>query len=167
MFVNALRLAKYSAKLIIRNKAFLVIGILIPLLAPFLMNMWYKIPTDEKVETTYELKSMDEQMAYHIDFFRMPVKVYDTVCSDYSKNICDEIGKAGMFQMFRAECKDVSYDKIEKSYKKSALEDRVAAIIVLRENPEETELFKVGDDERYELLEDTVSMVLANGPYTS
>ena len=50
MFKNALRLAKYSAKLIIRNKAFLVIGILIPLLAPFLMNMWYKIPTDEKVE---------------------------------------------------------------------------------------------------------------------
>ena len=68
MLKNALRLAKYSAKLIIRNKAFLVIGILIPLLAPFLMNMWYKIPTDEKVETTYELKSIDEQMAYHIDF---------------------------------------------------------------------------------------------------
>ena len=97
----------------------------------------------------------------------MPVKVYDTVCSDYSKNICDEIGKAGMFQMFRAECKDVPYDKIEKSYKKSALEDRVAAVIVLKEDPEETELFSVGDDERYELLEDTVSMVLANGPYTS
>ncbi|MBO7425717.1 MAG: ABC transporter permease [Clostridiales bacterium] len=167
MLKNALRLAKYSAKLIIRNKAFLVIGILIPLLAPFLMNMWYKIPTDEKVETTYELKSIDEQMAYHIDFYRMPVKVYDTVCSDYSKNICDEIGKAGMFQMFRAECKDVPYDKIEKSYKKSALEDRVAAVIVLKEDPEETELFSVGDDERYELLEDTVSMVLANGPYTS
>lgn len=167
MFKNALRLAKYSAKLIIRNKAFLVVGILIPLLAPFLMNMWYKIPTDEKVEATYELKSMDQQMAYHIDFYRMPVKVYDTVCSDYSKNICDEIGKAGLFQMFRAECKDVSYEKIEMSYKKSALEDRVAAIIVLRDDPEETEIFKVGDDERYELLEDTVSMVLANGPDTS
>lgn len=167
MLKNALRLAKYSAKLIIRNKAFLVVGILIPLLAPFLMNMWYKIPTDEKVEATYELKSMDQQMAYHIDFYRMPVKVYDTVCSDYSKKICDEIGKAGMFQMFRAECKDASYEKIEKSYKKSALEDRVAAIIVLREDPEETELFRVGDDERYELLEDTLSMVLANGPDTS
>ena len=167
MLKNALRLARYSAKLIIRNKAFLVVGILIPLLAPFLMNMWYKIPTDEKVETTYELKSMDEQMAYHIDFYRMPVKVYDTVCTDYSKSICDEINKAGMFQTFRAECKDVSDEKIMKSCKKSALEDRVSAIVILRENPEDTVLYRVSEDERYELLEDSLSMILANGPYSS
>ena len=167
MLKNALRLARYSAKLIIRNKAFLVVGILIPILAPFLMNIWYKVPTDEKVETTFELKSMDEQMAYHIDFYRMPVKVYDTVCTDYSKSICDEINNAGIFQTFRAECKDVSDEKIEKSCKKSALEDRVSAIIVLREDPDDTILYRVGEDERYELLEDTLSMILANGPYTS
>ena len=44
MFINALRMAKSSGKLILRNKAFIVIGILIPVLSTLFINLWYRIP---------------------------------------------------------------------------------------------------------------------------
>lgn len=162
MIKNALRMAKSSAKLILRNKAFLVIGILIPFLATLLMQLWYRMPSTEKYPQYTDLESMDTQIAYNIDFNCFAVKIYDTVCDDSSEKFCQALGEAGLFQVFRAPCREASEEKIRKSYEETALNDRAGAIVVLREKKEECRLFRVGEDTRFELFEKSFNQLLSN-----
>ncbi len=155
-------MAKSSAKLILRNKAFLVIGILIPFLATMLMQIWYRMPSTEIFTQYANLETMDTQMAYNIDFNCFPVKVYDTICDESSEKFCQALGEAGIFQIFRAPCKDASEEQIKASYEESAMVDRVGAIVVLREKKEQCQLFSVGEDARFELFEKSFNQLLSN-----
>ena len=162
MFLNAVRMAKTSAKLIFRSKAFLVLGILIPMVSTFLINIWFTKPLTLDESSIYELSSLDEQMAYTIDFNRFPVKVYDTVNDDSSRRILQGLHNSGMFQIFHADASSCTREEIEKSMKESAKSDRVGAVIILAQNAEETELYRVTDDERFSLLSDCLGQLLSN-----
>ncbi|MCQ2053549.1 MAG: hypothetical protein MJZ03_06435, partial [archaeon] len=61
MWQNALRMAKSTAKLLFRNKAFLVVGILIPVISTVCMNMWNNMEKAEIKDKVYELESMSTQ----------------------------------------------------------------------------------------------------------
>ncbi len=163
MFINALRMAKSSGKLILRNKAFIVIGILIPVLSTLFLDLWYRMPAADLSDSVHELTTVDEQMAYNVDFYRYPVKVYDTVMDDRTKDICYNLNSAGMFQIFRADASDMTEEKIMDSARYTANEDHVSAIIVLHEDPEDTALYLVGesDDERFDLLKSSLETELA------
>ena len=163
MFINALRMAKSSGKLILRNKAFIVIGILIPVLSTLLINLWYRIPAADLKDSVHELSTIDEQMAYNVDFYRYPVKVYDTVMDERTKDICYNLNSAGMFQIFRADASDMTDEQIMDNAKYTADEDHVNAIIVLREDPADTDLYLVGEsgDERFDLLKSGLETELA------
>lgn len=161
MIKNAFRMAKTSAKLIIRNKAFLVIGILIPFFATMLMQLWYRMPSTTQTDQYTNLADMDEQIAYHIDFNCLPVKFYDTVGDASSEKFCKALGEAGLFQIFRTDCSSATEEQIRASYEKTALEDRVGAIVVYRENKEECQLFSVGQDERFSHFETCFNQLLS------
>ncbi len=163
MFINALRMAKSSGKLILRNKAFIVIGILIPVLSTLFLDLWYRMPAADLSDNVHELATVDEQMAYNVDFYRYPVKVYDTVMDERTKDICYNLNSAGMFQIFRADASDMTDEQIMDSAKYTADEDHVNAIIVLREDPADTDLYLVGEsgDERFDLLKSGLETELA------
>ena len=163
MFINALRMAKSSGKLILRNKAFIVIGILIPVLSTLFLDLWYRMPAADLSDNVHELATVDEQMAYNVDFYRYPVKVYDTVMDERTKDICYNLNSAGMFQIFRADASDMTDEQIMDSAKYTADEDHVNAIIVLREDPADTDLYLVGEsgDERFDLLKSSLETELA------
>ena len=163
MFINALRMAKSSGKLILRNKAFIVIGILIPVLSTLFLDLWYRMPAADLSDNVHELATVDEQMAYNVDFYRYPVKVYDTVMDERTKDICYNLNAAGMFQIFRADASDMTDEQIMDSAKYTADEDHVNAIIVLREDPADTDLYLVGEsgDERFDLLKSGLETELA------
>jgi ABC-2 type transport system permease protein len=163
MFINALRMAKSSGKLILRNKAFIVIGILIPVLSTLFLDLWYRMPVADLSDNVHELATVDEQMAYNVDFYRYPVKVYDTVMDERSKDICYNLNSAGMFQVFRADASDMTEDEIMDNAKYTADEDHVSAIIVIRDDPSDTVLYEVGesDDERFDLLKASLETELA------
>ena len=120
MFINALRMAKSSGKLILRNKAFIVIGILIPVLSTLFLDLWYRMPAADLSDNVHELATVDEQMAYNVDFYRYPVKVYDTVMDERTKDICYNLNAAGMFQIFRADASDMTDEQIMDSAKYTA-----------------------------------------------
>jgi len=162
MFQNALRMARSSAKLIFRSKAFIFVCIVIPLFSTLMMNLWYTEPPKTGEEQIYELSSINEQMAYHIDFYRFPVKIFDTVGNEKSKKICQALNNAGMFQIFRADAASCGAEELEESMKTSAMEDRVSAIVVLRDTKEETEVYSVGDDTRFALLTETLGRIMSN-----
>ncbi len=161
MLINALRLAKSSGKLILRNKAFLVIGILIPVLSTLLIDVWYRMPAADKSYDVHELSSYDEQMAYNVDYYRFPVKIYDTVMDQKTHNICYSLNAAGMFQIFRADAVGMTDQQIMEDVDHTADEDRAGAIVILHENPEDTVLYSVGEDDRFELFEESLKNALA------
>ena len=161
MLINALRMARSSGKLILRNKAFIVIGILIPVLSTLLMNLWYRMPVADLSDALHDLSSYDEQMAYNVDYYRYPVKVYDTVMDEDSERICNNLNSAGLFQIFRADASSLSDLQIRDNAEYTANEDHVSAVIVLRENAQDTELYSIGDDERFDLLKSSLENELA------
>ena len=161
MFVNALKMARSSTKLILRNKAFLIIGVMIPLMATLFINMWYRIPEAKSEEGVYQLYDRDEQIVYQVDFNRYCVKVYDTVMDERTDKICTELNSAGLFQIFRTDATTLSEEDIRKSSEHSVGEDRVNAIVILREDPTAASLYEVGEDERFELFEASLKNALA------
>ena len=161
MFSSALRMAKSSGKLILRNKAFIIIGILIPVLSTLLMDLWYRMPAADMSDDVHNLATYDEQMAYNVDYYRYPVKIYDTVMDEDSERICSNLNASGLFQIFRADASSLTDDQIRENAEYTANEDHVSAVIVLRENAEETELYSVGEDERFDLLKTSLENELA------
>ncbi len=162
MFINALKMAKSTWKLIIRSKGFIVFGLVLPILATLFINLWFRTPTVESTESVYELSSIDEQIVYQVDFSRYTVKVYDTVMNDRTDNICNNLNSAGMFQIYRADATALTDEEIRENYEKTAMNERIGAVVVLRENEEDTELFSVGDDERFDMFRDSLETALAN-----
>ncbi|MBQ4270740.1 MAG: ABC transporter permease [Clostridiales bacterium] len=162
MFINALKMAKSTWKLIIRSKGFIVFGLVLPILATLFINLWFRTPTVESTESVYELSSIDEQIVYQVDFNRYTVKVYDTVMNDRTDNICNNLNSAGMFQIYRADATALTDEEIRENYEKTAMNERIGAVVVLRENEEDTELFSVGDDERFDMFRDSLETALAN-----
>ena len=162
MFINALRMAKSTTKLLLRNKAFWVIGIIVPLIATACMNLWNNMEKPEFKDNVYELSSMDSQIAYQVNFNRFPVKIYDKVNNEESKNICDNLDATGMIQVFKVDVSGESDEAIMENAEYTAMNDKVGAIIVLENDFSESTIYSVGDDERFDLLVDTFDLVLKN-----
>lgn len=162
MLNNALRMAKSTAKLLLRNKAFLVVGIVIPLIATVCMNLWNNMDKSEKKDEVYELESMNTQIAYQVDFYRYPVKVYDKIYNEESKNFCDNLDAAGVFQIFRVDVSNVSEDEIMDSVKFTPKNDKVGAIIVLEDNFSDSTIYEIGEDDRFDLLVNSFELVVKN-----
>ncbi|MBQ0011760.1 MAG: ABC transporter permease [Clostridiales bacterium] len=162
MLNNALRMAKSTAKLLLRNKAFLVVGILIPLIATVCMNLWNNMDKQEKKDEVYELESMNTQIAYQVDFYRYPVKVYDKIYNEESKNFCDNLDAAGVFQIFRVDVSNVSEDEIMDSVKFTPKNDKVGAIIVLEDNFSDSTIYEIGEDDRFDLLVNSFELAVIN-----
>lgn len=162
MFANALRMTKSVAKLLLRNKAFPVVGIIIPFCATLLINIWSGMSRVEKTDLVYELESMDTMIAYQVDFNRFPVKVYDLRNSDKNREICEALNGAGLFQIFYTDVSKETADDIDKNIKESALEDKIGAIIILADNVDDIKIYSVGEDERFDLLKNTLEIVANN-----
>ena len=162
MITNAFRMSKSSLKLLLRGKGFLVIGLLIPLVATLLINIWSGINDLERTDSVYELPQMDTQMAYLVNFNCLPVKVYDCINNNESKSLCAKLTEAGMFQIFRVDCSNNSMEEILDSAAESALNDKVGAILVLGETYENSKLFYIGEDARFPLFQDALKLCFQN-----
>ena len=162
MITNAFRMAKSSSKLLLRSGGFIIIGILIPLAATLLINIWSGADRMERVDSVYELPHMDTQMAYLVNFNCLPVKVYDRTDNNESRGMCLRLAEAGIFQIFRVECSGYSMDEIMDSASESALNDKVGAILILEETMEDSKLFYIGEDARFSLFRDTLKLCFRN-----
>ena len=164
MITNAFRMSKSSLKLLLRSGGFLIIGILIPLAATLLINIWSGADSMEKTDSVYELPQMDTQMAYLVNFNCLPINIYDRVNNSESRGLGLKLAEAGMFQIFRVDCSGYSMDEIMDSAAESALNDKVGAVLILEETMEDSQLFYVGDDARFPLFQYALKLSFQN-PY--
>lgn len=155
---HAYTMAKASMKLLLRSWGFPVVGVLIPILATLMLNILGGGQTADVTDSVHELDGLNTQMAYLCNFNCLPVKVYDRCDSDQSRNLCHKLTGAGMFQIFRVNCSAYSAEEILESAHSSARNDRVGAILILEENPEDIQLFRVGEDERFPLFEKALGL---------
>ena len=162
MITNAIRMSKFSTKLLLRGKSFMIIGLLIPLAATLLINIWNNAGEPERTDSVYELPYMDTQVAYLVNFNCLPVKVYDRVNNDESRGLCLRLTEAGIFQIFRVDCSSYSMEEIMDSAEESALNDKVGAVLILEETMEDSKLFYVGEDARFSLLPDALNLCFQN-----
>ena len=73
MFRNTILLAGNSARLLLRNKAYIFIVFLIPFLSTLFLNLWNDTPADPVAESQiYRLESDDVTLAYVVDYYRYP-----------------------------------------------------------------------------------------------
>ena len=164
MLGRSLILARTTAKTLMRGKAFWAVGIIFPFISVLLINVWASLPYDyqNQSEKICYLEAADEQMAYEVDFNCFPIKIYDEVCNTSSQKAIEELGASGMFQIFVVEAGQMAEDGIRMSVEQTALKDnKVGAILWLRDPFETSELYSVGEDERFGLLEDILPIVLA------
>lgn len=163
MFGKAIKIAKASGKIMIRGKAFLAIGLLFPIISTLLINLWASLPVaDAKTEEVFVLDSPDVRLAYMVDFNRFPVKVYDTAGTGEALKICEKLNESRLFQLFLTDVSSLSSEEVKESASRSALEDKVGAILIIREPLEDSELYAVGEDERFGLLKQVLPFALTD-----
>lgn len=163
MLKNAFRMAKTSLKLLLRNKGFMVVGILVPLCATLLLNIWYESDQLASASDDYtEIESIDTLLAYMVNFNCYAVKIYDRSYDENADGFCNELLDAGLFQVFRADAREYSIEEIEESVRRTAKKDKVSGVIILDKDSSKTKLYRVGEDERFDLLKNVVEMNIAN-----
>lgn len=156
MIKNANRMAKVTGKLILRNKGFLFIGVIIPFLATLMINMWVKERPAMVQDTVTEIDSIDEHLQNSVNFNCLCVKVYDSRNDESSIDLCRKLARKGLFQIFRVDTSAYTYDEIMENARFTALNDKVGAILLIGREEGETELFSVGEDERFELFRESL-----------
>lgn len=161
-----LSMSKSTIKLLFRNIGFFIFFLIIPVVAGLLLN----IKTDEKKEAKniQILDSMDKQIAYLEDYSQFAIKVYDASGSKELVNeVLEGIEDGDIFQLFYIDVTGTSYEDIIENAKDASLNDRLGAIIILKDNfknelcagniSDSVEIYKCDDDDRFDLLISTVS----------
>lgn len=152
MFYHTWKMARMTLRVLLRNKLFLFFAVFMMVMATLLLNV--SIDTSKKSEgNVVWLDKHSAQMAYLEDVEKFQVKLYNQ--NENGNELAERIGKAGMFQIFVADAKELSVDEIEESINYTAMHDKVDAIIVVKAGDikDSVSLHQTGDDERYEFLE--------------
>jgi ABC-2 type transport system permease protein len=158
-----------TAKCLLRSKAFLFFVFVLPILATLILNIKNTGDVISKEGKITELNDLDAQVAYLNDFSMLPVKVYDKSSSKVTTELLVEMQQTGMFQIYRVNASKASDDSILESAKHTANNDKVGAILVIGNQFEQglmagkedsISLYKVGEDERYDLFHNTLKSIL-------
>ena len=159
MFRNTILLAGNSARLLLRNKAYIFIVFLVPFLSTLFLNLWNDTPADPVAESQiYRLESDDVTLAYVVDYYRYPVKVYDKVCDSSSEDTLSSLSGAGLFQIFHLDARKMSDAEIKESVERTIENDKVGAVLVLGSDTASSRLYKTDDDKRFDALKEALKV---------
>lgn len=167
-------LVRNTVKLLLRNKAFLMFLVVIPIGAALLLNI--KDWSDEKIlgdqQQVYLMHDMTERICYDAKQSMLPVKVYDSTNSSVGMTLAEQLAEAGIFQVFYCNTADEGVKEIESSIDRTVKNDRLGAVIYLTAEflPELNEgkmktgirLYNADTDERNELLEHTLQQIVGS-----
>lgn len=163
-------MTKSTMRLLYRNKGFLFIAVLLPLLGTLILNLTTKHVKDEVHEDYTVLEGANVQMAYLEKAGKMQIKAYDMTQAKESKILFKQLAASGLFQVFVVESKDMTDKEVMTSAEKTALHDKVDAILIIKKGfdrqmqegqlTDSVCLYQVGEDERYKLLEERMETVL-------
>lgn len=144
---------KLNIKLVFRNKASILLILLIPLVSTFLL----RIPTD-RGDTDYQINTIN-------------VQVYDGSNSKLSKELIDSIKENGYFYVTLEEVNDISLEAVKERAVDRANRSSINQYIYIDSTFEESILekgekksltiFTTGTDERVNLLKSNVDIILS------
>lgn len=167
-------LVRNTVKLLLRNKAFLMFLIVIPVSSVLLLNI--KDWSDEKIlgdeQQVYLMNNMTERICYDAKQSMLPVKVYDSTNSPVGMTFAEQLAEAGIFQVFYCNTSEEEAKEIETNIDRTVKNDRLGAAIYLtseflpglKEGKMNTgiHLYNADTDERNKMLEQTLQQIVGS-----
>ncbi len=159
-------MTKMTLKLLLRSKGFLFFAIALPMLASLILNISSADNKKEDVGEVTVLENENVKMAYMEEATAFPIKVYNSSNTKESKELVEKLAEASMFQVFEVDSRKLGEKEIMESAKNTATHDKVDAILLIKagykegNGAKEIELYQVGNDERYEFLEEYLGALL-------
>ena len=152
-------LLKSNFKLLIRNKGYLSLVILLPLISVFLLNIRID-DASQDYDKVYELSSDVMNITnFEVDS-KMVIKVYDSANNAESNYFLDRLNESGMYRIYRFISTGMSEEQIKASATTTANRSSLQAILYIPEDfivNSRIVIYPIGDDSRFSLLEQHLS----------
>ncbi|MFV0395276.1 MAG: ABC transporter permease [Coprobacillaceae bacterium] len=152
---------KANIKLVLRNKGYLALVIILPLISVSLLNISMSNTTDN----TYEVQESTENHTNITSFegiTRFTIKVYDSADNEESKYFLDALIESGLYYIYRYPSSDMSEQEIEEDAINTANRSSLQALVYISEDFLENDItiYPVGEDARVELLQQQITQTL-------
>lgn len=147
-------LLKTNIKLLFRNKAYLALIIILPIISVFLLNIQMGTGDNDHYKV-YELSNDETNITDFTVGSKMTIKIYDGANNEESKYFIDSLSSSGMYRIFRYSSNSLNEDIVKESAIATANRSSLQAIIYLPEDfitNNSIDLYPIGNDERISIL---------------
>lgn len=166
-------MAKMNFKLLLRNKGYLFVIVIMPLLAILILNNKSNAstvnPPSNPTEIN-ELEKAEDKIIYNSDYKRLQIKVIDCSNSDISDVLLNSLSQYGMFAIYRFQTDSLSDDALAKIVDETTDHDQVGVLLYISPDfednllngnaSEEITFYNTSDDERVPLFKETIEREL-------
>jgi ABC-2 type transport system permease protein len=160
-----------NMRLLLRNKGYLVLLVILPIVAVLMLNTSGSGVLMEK--DAYAVQELDKDTAQILTIAnsKMNVKVYDSSNTEFSDYLIDELAKTGSFEIYRYRSGTMDIDTAREKALASANRNVIGAVIYIPASFEEDILsgsdsravvFEATGDGRIQLLEENFDTFLKN-----
>lgn len=154
-----IKLLKSNIMLLLRNKGYLFLIIVLPLVSVLLLNIRMTGGTDNY----YQVYELEDDTGFISDFVassKMEIKVYDSADNDASKYFLNMLSNSGMYRIYHYPSTNMNAKEIKKSATSTANQSSIQALIYLSEDfltSSTLTIYPVGEDSRLPLLKQHLS----------
>lgn len=129
-------MVKANLKLLLRNKGYLCLVVLLPMLSAGLLSLQLGDSVTMKDDTSYVVQNIDDrtQNITSIENTKLLVKIYDNSNSELSDYIVQELAGSGIFRVFRYNKEVVDLQSARAESIDSAGKSNIGAVVYIPED---------------------------------
>lgn len=161
---------KMNLKLLFRNKGYLTLLIILPIISVFMLHIQIASSVDgnDTVNTIYELQK-EESMIFNVEDNKWNIKVYDCSHSKTSDYLLQELADTGFYRIYRYKSAQMSETKRKQQVLYSMNKNVLGAVIyipkdfetkVLEGKKSDITLYQGRKDPRISLLQENLNSYL-------
>ncbi|WP_303870975.1 ABC transporter permease [Acetobacterium wieringae] len=161
-------MVKTNLKLLLRNKGYLCLVIVLPILSAGLLSLQLDDTVTMKDDTSYVVQNIDnrDKNITSIENTKLLVKIYDNSNTELSDDLAQELAGTGIFRIFRYNQEVVDLATARAASIDSAGKSNIGAVVYIPENFESDilsggtgnlSIMEITDDGRNDLLASTIN----------
>lgn len=161
-------MVKTNLKLLFRNKGYLCLVIVLPILSAGLLSLQLDETVTMKDDTSYVVQNIEDRddNITSIENTKLLVKIYDNSNTELSDDLAQELAGSGIFRIFRYNQEVVDLGAVKAASIDSAGKSNIGAVIYIPENFESNilsggtgnlSIMEITDDGRNDLLASQVN----------
>lgn len=162
-------LLKMNIKLLLRNKGFVIILVILPIIAVLMLNMNMRASaTDQNSSYSINEIATDNTRIFNMTSMQLSIKVYDCSQSQLSEYLLQELADTGSYQIFRLKSEPLDINTVREKALDSANHNVIGSVIYIPSDFEDVILsgkesnavvFAATEDGRNELLKSNMNSI--------